>query len=267
MQPRDRSGVSTKIEAVTIVVALGIAGVVLILSAPARQTASTTRSTASASQTTSAATNTTESCCGTQTGAVASNGIELATLLNPTELKVGQRLGVSISLFNTLSQVNAVNTSANFLFNGVPVALWPGCYGAPARVDILQGDYGTPGLQAVTNVTFPFMCSGGPASVNSAVFQPRSDQVSLTGEYCAPPGPPAGCASGTDGPYLLSLNFTASGYYDLANLSQLPIEPVIAPPGESGNPPSSIPFTPGTYTVVVVDEWGSLNLLHFEVKA
>jgi len=90
-----------------------------------------------------------------------------------------------------------------------------------------------------------------------------SDQVNLTGTYCAPPGPPAGCANGTDGPYFLSLNFTTGGYYDLGNLSQQAFEPVITQPSRS--PVTSISFTPGIYTLAVADEWGGYNILHFEV--
>ena len=201
---------------------------------------------------------------GVSASTVASDGLKLSTAINATELKAGQRLGVSISLFNTLPEVNSVNTSVNWPFNGVAVQLWPYCYGVPARIAILQGNYSIQELPAVTNVTFQFVCSGGPAYINSAVFQPMSDQVNLTGTYCAPPGPPVGCANGTDGPYFLSLNFTTSGYYDLGNLSQQVFEPVITQPSRS--PVPSISFTPGVYTVAVADEWGEAVVLHFTVK-
>lgn len=201
---------------------------------------------------------------GVSASTVASDGLKLSTSINATELKAGQRLGVSISLLNTLPEVNSINTSANWPFNGVAVQLWPYCYGVPARIAILQGNYSVQELPAVTNVTFQFVCSGGPAYINSAVFQPMSDQVNLTGTYCAPPGPPAGCANGTDGPYFLSLNFTTSGYYDLGNLSQQAFEPVITQPGRS--PVPSISFTPGIYTVAVADEWGQAVVLNFTVK-
>lgn len=202
---------------------------------------------------------------GVGASTVASDGLKLSTSINATELNVGQRLGVSISLYNTLAGVNTVNTSANWPFNGVALQLWPYCYGVPARIAILEGNYSMQELLAVTNVTFQFMCSGGPAYIDSAVFQPMSDQVNLTGTYCAPPGPPAGCANGTNGPYFLSLNFTTSGYYDLGNLSQQAFEPVISQP--SGPPVPTISFTPGIYTVAVADEWGQAVVLHFTVTS
>jgi hypothetical protein len=220
---------------VAIVVALSIAGGVYVLSSSPSSTTTTVRTTS-------------------QTASATTNGIKLSTSINATELNMGQILAISISLSNTLPKVNAINTSANWPFNGVAVQLWPYCYGVPARIAILQGNYSIQELPAVTNVTFPFTCSGGAGGISSATFQPNSDQVNL---------------NGNSPPYLLSLNFTTSGYYDLANLSQQSIEPVISQPGEFYVPrdmPSAISFAPGVYTVAVADEWGGYNILHFEVS-
>jgi hypothetical protein len=239
-----------------IAVAIVIAGVLVSASlyvaveAPKR----TTTTTSATSQTTSLTTNATSNqASGATVSGTATDGLKLSTSMNATELKVGQRLGLSISLSNALPEVNAVNTSANFPFNGVAVQLWPYCYGVPARIAILQGNYSIQELPAVTNVTLRFVCTGGGEGISSAVFQPNSDQVDLNG---IPP------------PYLLSLNFTTSGSYDLANLSQQDFEPVITQPGFGYEPtdmPRVVSFAPGIYTVAVADEWGGYNILHFEV--
>jgi hypothetical protein len=54
-----------------------------------------------------------------------SSGLDLVLALSATTLQVEQDLGIDISLFNTLPKVNSVPTSDDWLFQGIPVALWP----------------------------------------------------------------------------------------------------------------------------------------------
>ena len=191
--------------------------------------------------------------------AARSDGLQLTVTSNATEITVGQTLNVSLSIVNTLSRVNAVEPSNDWLIHGVPVALWPPCYfGLPAEAAVLQGSYDLQGIGSAANVTFSYMCMEG-VNVDHVTFQPNSDQVTLTGLYDV-----------TDeneslGPFHLSLSFTTGGYWNLQNLStelNIPILGEQYPP----RPPAYVPFTPGEYTVAIADEWGQVALLHFTVQ-
>jgi hypothetical protein len=196
----------------------------------------------------------------TPTAAVSSvNGLRLTVSSNATELTVGQSLNVSLSIVNTLTKVNTVKPSDDWLMHGVPVALWPACYfGLPAQVAVLQGNYSAQSIQAATNVAFNYICMEA-VKVDHVIFQPNSDQVSLTGLYSV------SGANQSLGPFHMSLSFTTGGYWNLQNLSaelNIPILGEQYPPRQ----PAYIPFSPGEYTVAVADEWGQIVLLHFSVS-
>jgi hypothetical protein len=196
----------------------------------------------------------------TSTAIVSSpDGLQLAVSSNASELQVGQRLNVSLSIVNTLPKVNIVKPSHDWLFQGVPVALWPPCYfGLPAEAAVLQGNYNAQDIERAANVTFSYICMEG-VNVDHVIFQPNSDQVNLTGLYDVT------SENQTLGPFHMSLSFVTGGYWNLQNLSSelnIPILGEQYPP----RPPAYIPFTPGEYTVAVADEWGQVALLHFSVS-
>lgn len=187
-----------------------------------------------------------------------SPSLELYLADNASTLKVGQKLNVVVSLNNTLATANSVAASKNWLFGGVPVALWPTCYfDTPAYAVVLRGNYTLQGLQSAANVTFSVRCMEA-VSVDHVIFQPSSSHANLTGIY------DVSGANQTLGPFSLSLNFTTSGFWDLVNNSRQLNPPIIGqqyPP----EPPIATPFTPGIYTVAVADEWGQAAVLHFTV--
>ncbi len=123
---------------------------------------------------------------------------------------------VNVSIFNTLPEVNSVPTSNDWLFQGVPVALWPPCFFAypgstiaVAEAVVLKGDYTTANISSAANVSFGFMCMES-VDVDHAIFQPDSSLANLTGIY------DVSATNGTLGPYLLSANFKAwAGQVDL----------------------------------------------------
>ena len=187
------------------------------------------------------------------------NGLRLTVSSNASELAVGQYLNVSLSIVNTLANVNTVKPSNDWLMHGVPVALWPPCYfGLPAQVAVLQGNYSAQTIQAATNVVFNYNCMEG-VTVDHVIFQPNSDQVNLTGLYDVTQ------TNQTLGPFHMSLSFTTGGDWNLQNLSSELNIPIL---GEQYPPrqPAYIPFSPGEYTVAVADEWGQVALLHFLVS-
>ena len=114
---------------------------------------------------------------------VSSQGLRLDLAYNTTILDPGQRLNVIVSLFNTLPSVNTVATSDDWLFQGVPLALWPPCYyNVPVQAVVLKGNYSLQDLRTVANVTFSIRCMESE-SIDQAIFQPRSSQANLTGVY------------------------------------------------------------------------------------
>jgi hypothetical protein len=193
---------------------------------------------------------------------IASNGLRLSTSLNATDLGVGQNLSLIVSIWDTLPTAVTVAPSGNWAFHGLPTEIWPACYYyLPVQVAVLKGNYSAQELPAVTNAsTFTsYPCSGGGAQIDSVIFQPMSDEANLTGQLCL-----AACPAGGIGPYLMSVNFTTSGYWDLQNLSEMsPAFPILG--AQNMQPVPSIQFSPGVYTVAVADEWGLSNVLHFTV--
>jgi hypothetical protein len=193
------------------------------------------------------------------TSASSSQALQLRLSDNASSLVVGQALHVNISLFNTLPTVNDVHTSDDWPFQGVYVALWPGCVGPPpAFAVVLVGNYTMQSLPAVADATFGigYVCSAG-VRVDHIIFQPGSSEAKLRGIYSQG-------GNQTLGPFELSANFTTTGYWELANNSQILNSPVIGanPP----SPPIATPFVPGVYTVAVADEWGEATILHFTVS-
>ena len=190
---------------------------------------------------------------------VSSQGLRLDLAYNTTILDPGQRLNVIVSLFNTLPSVNTVATSGDWLFQGVPVALWPPCYfNAPVQAVVLKGNYTLQDLRTVANVTFSIACMESE-SIDHAIFQPSSSQANLTGLY--------GNSNRTEGPFQLSANFTTSGYWDLLNNSREPNQPILGAQQYPPRPPTAIAFVPGVYTVAVADEWGQAVILHVVVRS
>jgi hypothetical protein len=187
---------------------------------------------------------------------------------------------VSVSLFNTFSQVNNVQTSYDWPFRGIPVALMPECLWAfdraqhvsvynanlttPVQVVVLKGAYTLANISTIANIRFNTdICAEG-WYVDHTIFYPKSSEANITGIYTQG-------GNGTQGPFQpLSYNFTTSGYWDLFNNSQrLPFNPpVIGEPHSAysaSHAPSATPFVSGVYTVAFADEWGQAVILHFRV--
>jgi hypothetical protein len=228
-------------------------------STPARTTNTVTTTTMMTTDTVTTTVGVETSTTGTGTSSIDSPGaLKLSASVNATNLAVGQSLNVTLSIFNTSPAVNSILPSNDWSFQGVPVALWPPCYGVlPVEVAVLNGNYTAQELPSVANSTFPVECAGY-ISVDHVIFQPNSGQANLTG---IGPGPGL---NQTHGPYQLTLSFTTSGYWGLESLSKELNIPII---GDGGSAPSSIAFVPGTYTVAVEDEWGQAVVMHVRVSA
>jgi hypothetical protein len=243
-EPKSHARLAASIVLLSVIAASIIAAAYLRTSSPSPTSQSKSSTSTITTSTTSAP----------ATSTASSHGIELRLSDNATTLDVGQRLNVNVSIFNTLSAVNSVLPSSDWAFQGVPAALWGSCTGAyPVEAVVLNGNYTAQELPYVANSTFQYTCAGF-VNVDRVIFQPNSDQANITGTG---PGPGV---NQTLGPYHLSLNFTTTGYWDLANQSQL------NPPILGSRPPVPTPFVAGTYTLAVSDEWGQEAVVYFTVK-
>ena len=193
----------------------------------------------------------------TTSSTTAVGGLRLTETVNASSISVGQGLNISVSILNTLPVVNDISAAKDWSFQGIPIALWPACYfGLPAEAVVLQGNYSLQDLGSVASVHFSYECMEAVA-IDHVIFQPNSDQVNMTGVYDVTG------SNGTMGPFRMADAFATAGYWNLTSLAGQLNSPII---GEGQpNPPVSIPFSPGVYTVAVEDEWGQTAILHVTV--
>jgi hypothetical protein len=199
-------------------------------------------------------------------------GLELKASINATALRLGQRLGIAISLYNGLSSPLNLSSSDGWKVPGFPVALWPLCYrDLPVEFMIVKGNYSLGALKAASvNSTylprFMIHCHGPPLNVEYFVFLPNSSEARLASTFCY-----AGCT------YDLASNFTVNGHwsypFDYSEAWDVWTPAANACTGcVTFNYPEVGPiaqhrFTAGVYTLVVADEWGHTIVFHFAVRA
>lgn len=177
-------------------------------------------------------------------------GIQLTEGLNASQLDLGQRLYVSVSIKNTLPRVNDLNASHSYGFVGAMIDFTvPDCfYYQPAMLMIAPGDYTEGNLG---NASIQFEACDGAFDAQHVVFQPMSDQANVTGvdKFAN--------AQQNRGPFSLNLNLTTPGYlrYDRSEAGLFSASLV----------ESVLPFSAGVYTVAVGDEWGDVVILHVTV--
>jgi len=205
------------------------------------------------------------------TSTLSANGIQLTLSLNATELGVGQRLQVAMSLRNTLAKSVSLQPTDDFRFYGLYVPFWGACtLNYPVEMVILKGTYNLLGLLTYGYTRGPTdpipMCMEGTL-VNQFTFLLQSDQGNLSGVYDVTN------TNTNTGPYPMVVDLSTGGYWNMSNIALGPnttfVFPVSTPLETFGggplNQPPSVPFTPGNYTVAVSDEWGQYAILHFAV--
>jgi hypothetical protein len=203
-----------------------------------------------------------------------SHGLKLSVVVNTTLMKSGQRIQVSVSLYNTLDVKNNLSISDNLPFRGVLLALWPTCTyivglnydTTPAQAIILKGNFTAATIPSVANASLwsgvGILCHEG-VEAHNVIFEPHSSMANVTG-ICY-------CPLGTSiGPFEISNNFTTRGYWDPSLNSHRSTPPFLAwgPNNQDSNQvPTETIFVPGVYTVAVGDVWGQEVVLHFTVSA
>jgi hypothetical protein len=195
-------------------------------------------------------------------------GVSLDVKVNATTLHPGQRLNITVSLYNNLVVSDYLHTADNWTVHGFPVSLWPGClFSLPVDFTIIRGNLTLPQVEAMGNGTGAgYFCMEG-SGIDHVIFRPQSSEVTLTGTYCGP-----GCfPNQVYGPYHLISNFTVNGYWGYPLTSN--DSDYLYSPYDGGftfrypevGPSAAYPFEPGMYTLAVADEWGQTVLIHFMV--
>ena len=216
------------------------------------------------------------------TTSVTVEGLQLEVALNATTIRLGQRLGITVSLYNTVPSLLNLSASSGWSVVGFPIAMWPGCYFTQAvEFMVVKGNYTLSALQTASNSSewlprnFVTCAEGG--TIKHFVFQPTSLRANLSGTLCVLTCTPRQSFGADD----LTSNFTVNGYWAYPfNSSEAwdvltPIKPCPPPsycsPAVTFNFPEESPiplhlFTTGTYTLIVDDEWGQTVILHFTVS-
>ncbi|MGD0637288.1 MAG: hypothetical protein ABSA72_04540 [Nitrososphaerales archaeon] len=251
---RNAVGMTPMVLAVLAVIVIATVAYVIIST---QQGGSTTPSPNPGGSTSLTASSTSSEGSPTTSSTTAVGGLRLTESVNASTIAVGQSLNISVSILNTLPVTNDISAAKDWSFQGIPVALWPACYfGLPAEAVVLQGNYSLQDLGRVASVPFGYECMEAVA-IDHVIFQPNSDQVNMTGVYDVTG------SNGTMGPFRMADAFTTAGYWNLASLATQTNSPII---GEGQpNPPASIAFSPGVYTIAVEDEWGQTAILHVTV--
>jgi hypothetical protein len=240
----------------------------------------------SATTVTSTRTSTTNEVTGANASTVASNGLELSTSINATELAVGQVLDVSISLANTLPTPSSLQQGGkagflpgNWTVYGVPVATWRECtldvfpfgWQYPIDVLVLSGNYTVQQLSSLANVSLsagPCGAGAGASAIPTYTFEPNSDLINIT--YFG-----SGGGHGALGVWPASTHLMVGGYWNLTSLQQTASDNFSNPDYAydycitavllACEVPASIPFVPGVYTIAVSDEWGQFDVLRVQI--
>jgi hypothetical protein len=192
--------------------------------------------------------------------------IQLRVTTNATTISADERLALTISLTNTLSQTNNILTASYWPFAGLPIFVSPPCYfSAPLEFIVLKGHFTEGNLSATgPRGLLPYICSQG-VDVDHIDFQPNSDNFNMTGVYGYPG------SNQSLGPYLAAINLSIAGYWDPLTSSQMQNSTFYFSFQQyftylATSPTPEHAFTAGVYTAAVADEWGDLSLIYFTVN-
>ena len=175
------------------------------------------------------------------TSSSSTNGLNLSLLVDATP-NVQHQISITLDETNTLSEINNVPVSDNWLYKGLGVA--PCNFTSPYGIAVFSGDYNSSNLSTGTPLTLydPHVARLCPTNypVISYSFQPSLDWAHVIEN----PDNPINSAQ------QMQYELTINGYWPDDNFS-------------SNSQLTN--FAPGVYTVVGGDEWGNLIVLHFTV--
>ena len=169
------------------------------------------------------------------------SGLVLRYNLNSSVIAEGRNITMSVGEWNSRAAENTIESSKNWPVEGLGVGPC-GPLNLPFGYEVLYGYYNasSTGLESAQRVQLyapgPYGCPAILSGISSYSFYPRSDRANVTGS-CEP---------------------------ELCFAAEMNATAVL---GEYWNGGSFAPLTPGTYTVVVGDEWGTILFGHIEVTS
>lgn len=183
----------------------------------------------------STSSSTTSGATSTSTSTPSYNGLELRLALNSSLIRPGERLGVTVSEFNTMSVENNITKASLWAVPGLSLGV---CAGEeysvyPFGIAVYQGSYSEANISLATPLEiYPTVaCPMLLRLVTGYLFQPMNDSAVILPDSGSLPTPMSG-------------SVTVSGVYFRELLK---------------------PLSPGTYTVAAGDEWGALETIQFAV--
>jgi hypothetical protein len=177
-------------------------------------------------------------------------GLELSLSINSTLISSGQSLLINITELNTLSRMNNVLVAEDWAMNGLTLPcgeITSASISTPIGIAVIKGYYTTDNVSAASQINFvnftqpdtfcaPFL----PFVTFSYYFRQNSDVASPV--YC-------------------------SGNCGVVNVPEYRIGELVPVSGNwtnTASQPKLVVLAPGVYTVAGGDEWGNLEVLHFQ---
>ena len=193
---------------------------------------STTTTTSLAASTSTVTSTTTVSSCITASAAA----LTLSLSLTSSSIIAGNGIGFNASLFNTSCGENDVPSASNW---GVPeLVIGPaGPTASPIAFAVVPGFYTSANISSAPTIQYGVFGTTVQQGIKSYAFQPRSDVASVMICGANP------CFTNTKS---MSISGGFNGYWSKQEI---------------------LAFTPGTYTVVVADQWGHVATASFTVQA
>jgi rhodanese-related sulfurtransferase len=164
------------------------------------------------------------------------NGLQLQVSINATVLFPGESLQINISEYNALSTGNNVAAATNWKVNGLTIGACPNINELPFGVAVFQGNYNAQNISQGTPLELfgAVPCAQLIRLITGYDFLPDSNNAAIM--------PGGDIASPTPMATTETVNGTYPKWFQLT------------------------PFSPGVYTVVAGDEWGTLEFLYFNVE-
>lgn len=184
--------------------------------------------------------------------AIGTNGLQVQLSLNSSTMVSGDVLNATLIEYNTLSTLNNVSATSHWALASLPGGPCALSDPPPLALLIFYGYYASNNISSAIPLPLmpPNMSVSCPArDFNFFVFQPSSSSMTAV-KAKASTNTGFSMASELIVPYPLRGYFSTTQTRTGANGTQLPALTI---------------FPPGTYTIVVGDEWGNLILSYLEV--
>jgi hypothetical protein len=172
------------------------------------------------------------------------NGLSLTLSLSATTYRPGEPIRITIEEKNTLTTANNITAANEWpVFNYLGVGSC-NTLNYPFGIAVVQGYYDAKSISSATPLTiFPLMFCPAIAVAYSYNFQPSSDLAYIYNSFDSKPSPIS-----------MNTDVMLTGVWDEMTHA------------DGGYTQTTSNFTPGIYTLVGGDEWGTLVVLHLNIS-